>query len=48
MKFGLRKSVMGVTGAVAALAIAPTGCGNGAQAGKVGTAEDLGPSGSPR
>ncbi|TQJ38308.1 hypothetical protein FBY33_0303 [Arthrobacter sp. SLBN-112] len=40
MKFGVKKSVMGVTGVVAALALAVTRCGSSQQAGKAGTPED--------
>lgn len=40
MRLALKKSVMGVAGATAALVLVLTGCGNSPQAGKVGTAED--------
>jgi multiple sugar transport system substrate-binding protein len=41
MRFGLKKSVLGVAGATAALAMVLTGCGGGgAASGKVGTVED--------
>lgn len=40
MRFRLKKSVMGVAGATAALAMMLTGCGSNPEAGKVGTVED--------
>ncbi len=40
MRFRLKKSVMGVAGATAALALVLTGCGSSPEAGKVGTVED--------
>lgn len=40
MRFRLKKSVMGVAGASAALAMVLTGCGSSPEAGKVGTVED--------
>ena len=40
MRLRLKKSVMGVAGATAALAMVLTGCGSNAEAGKVGTVED--------
>jgi multiple sugar transport system substrate-binding protein len=40
MRLRLTKSVMGVAGATAALAMILTGCGSNPEAGKVGTAED--------
>jgi multiple sugar transport system substrate-binding protein len=40
MRFRLKKSVMGVAGATAAMALVLTGCGSSPETGKVGTVED--------